>query len=79
MGGLRPIVEFMTWNFAVLAFDHCQSCSKVHSMSAGQFSVLSCLEVVQVRLDSLVNNIHRHSNRGWPMYGSEGCIHFKPI
>ena len=21
MGGLRPIVEFMTWNFAILAFD----------------------------------------------------------
>ncbi len=39
MGGLRPIVEFMTWNFAVLAFDQIVNhAAKVHSMSAGQFS-----------------------------------------
>jgi len=25
MNGLRPIVEFMTWNFAVLAFDQIES------------------------------------------------------
>ena len=39
MAGLRPIVEFMTWNFAVLAFDQIVNhAAKVHSMSAGQFS-----------------------------------------
>lgn len=39
MGGLRPIVEFMTWNFAVLAFDQIVNhAAKVHSMSAGQFT-----------------------------------------
>jgi len=38
MGGLRPIVEFMTWNFAVLAFDQIVNhAAKVNSMSAGQF------------------------------------------
>ena len=36
MGGLRPIVEFMTWNFAVLAFDQIVNhAAKIHSMSAG--------------------------------------------
>lgn len=38
MGGLRPIVEFMTWNFAVLAFDQIiNHAAKANSMSAGQF------------------------------------------
>lgn len=38
MGGLRPIVEFMTWNFAVLAFDQIVNhAAKINSMSAGQF------------------------------------------
>ena len=39
MNGLRPIVEFMTWNFAVLAFDQIVNhASKFYNMSAGQFS-----------------------------------------
>ncbi len=39
MNGLRPIVEFMTWNFAVLAFDQIiNHAAKVHSMSAGAFT-----------------------------------------
>lgn len=39
MNGLRPIVEFMTWNFSVLAFDQIiNSAAKMLSMSAGQFS-----------------------------------------
>ncbi len=38
MNGLRPIVEFMTWNFAVLAFDQIVNhAAKIHPMSAGQF------------------------------------------
>ena len=37
MNGLRPIVEFMTWNFAVLAFDQIvNSSAKMLSMSNGQ-------------------------------------------
>ncbi|HZG01642.1 MAG TPA: pyruvate dehydrogenase complex E1 component subunit beta, partial [Chitinophagales bacterium] len=38
MNGLRPIVEFMTWNFALLAIDQIvNSAAKTLSMSAGQF------------------------------------------
>ena len=38
MNGLRPIVEFMTWNFAVLAFDQIvNQAAKIRPMSAGQF------------------------------------------
>jgi pyruvate dehydrogenase E1 component beta subunit len=37
--GLRPIVEFMTWNFAVLALDQILNhASKMLAMSGGQFS-----------------------------------------
>ena len=39
MNGLRPIVEFMTWNFAVLASDQIiNHASKMLQMSGGQFS-----------------------------------------
>lgn len=38
MNGLRPIVEFMTWNFAVLAFDQIvNNAAKTLSQSAGEF------------------------------------------
>jgi len=34
--GLRPIIEFMTWNFSLQAIDHIiNSCAKGHYMSAG--------------------------------------------
>ena len=39
MNGLRPIVEFMTWNFAVLAFDQIvNNAAKTLSQSAGQYA-----------------------------------------
>ena len=39
MNGLRPIVEFMTWNFAVLASDQIiNHASKMLQMSGGQYS-----------------------------------------
>ena len=38
MNGTRPIIEFMTWNFAILAFDQIINASaKMLSMSAGEF------------------------------------------
>ena len=38
MNGLRPIVEFMTWNFAILAFDQIvNNAAKTLSQSASQF------------------------------------------
>jgi len=40
MNGLRPIVEFMTWNFAILAADQIiNSAAKMMQMSGGQFNV----------------------------------------
>jgi pyruvate dehydrogenase E1 component beta subunit len=40
MVGLRPIVEFMTWNFAVLALDQVlNSAAKMLYMSGGQYNV----------------------------------------
>jgi pyruvate dehydrogenase E1 component beta subunit len=40
MVGLRPIVEFMTWNFSAVAFDQILSnASKIRQMSGGQFCV----------------------------------------
>ncbi len=39
MNGLRPVVEFMTWNFAVLAFDQIvNNAAKTLSQSGGQFN-----------------------------------------
>lgn len=40
MNGLRPIVEFMTWNFAILAADQIiNHAAKMLQMSGGQYSV----------------------------------------
>jgi pyruvate dehydrogenase E1 component beta subunit len=40
MTGLRPVIEFMTWNFAVLALDQVvNSAAKMLYMSGGQFPV----------------------------------------
>ncbi len=40
MAGLRPIVEFMTWNFALLAIDQViNSAAKLYQMSGGQYNV----------------------------------------
>ena len=40
MNGLRPIVEFMTWNFAILAADQIiNHAAKMYQMSGGQFNV----------------------------------------
>jgi pyruvate dehydrogenase E1 component beta subunit len=39
MVGLRPIVEFMTWNFSAVAFDQIlNNATKVRQMSGGQFN-----------------------------------------
>ena len=40
MVGLRPVVEFMTWNFAMLAVDQIvNSAAKIYLMSGGQFRI----------------------------------------
>lgn len=39
MYGLRPIIEFMTWNFALQAIDHIiNSAGKISYMSGGDLS-----------------------------------------
>ena len=40
MTGLKPVVEFMSWNFSFVAFDQIISnASKMHFMSGGRFNV----------------------------------------
>src|SRR5438270_10832169 len=40
MGGLRPVIEFMTWTFAVLALDQIvNSAAKMNYMSGGQLPI----------------------------------------
>jgi pyruvate dehydrogenase E1 component beta subunit len=40
MVGLRPIIEFMTWNFSFVALDQIvQNAAKIYQMSAGQIAV----------------------------------------
>lgn len=40
MAGLRPIVEFMTWNFSAVAFDQIlNNAAKMRQMSGGQLAV----------------------------------------
>src|SRR6187455_1357767 len=39
MVGLRPIIEFMTWNFSAVAFDQIlNNAAKVRQMSGGQLA-----------------------------------------
>lgn len=39
MVGLRPIIEFMTWNFSLVAYDQViNSAAKIYQMSGGQYS-----------------------------------------
>jgi len=40
MAGLRPVIEFMTWNFSILAADQIiNHAAAMHYMSGGQFNV----------------------------------------
>jgi pyruvate dehydrogenase E1 component beta subunit len=40
MAGMRPIIEFMTWNFSFVAYDQVvNSAAKIYQMSAGQYPV----------------------------------------
>lgn len=40
MTGLRPIIEFMTWNFSLVAFDQIvNNAAKIFQMSGGQYNI----------------------------------------
>lgn len=66
MNGLRPIVEFMTWNFAVLAFDQIvNNAAKTLAQSAGQFMCPIVLEGHPAPQDNWHSSILRLLKRGW--------------
>ena len=58
MNGLRPIVEFMTWNFAILAADQIiNSAAKMLQMSGGQYNV----PIVSAVQTELLDNWPQHT------------------
>jgi pyruvate dehydrogenase E1 component beta subunit len=65
MAGLRPCVEIMTINFALLAFDQIvNSASKIHYMSGGQATVPLVIRTASGGGLSLGAQ-HSHSIEGW--------------
>ena len=80
MGGLRPIVEFMTFNFAMQAIDHIiNSAAKTNYMSGGQmrcpivFRGLTCGCAALAELRPLVRErAGPHRDRAIRFFGREG-------
>ena len=65
MGGLRPVVELMTINFSLLAFDQIvNNAAKIHYMSGGQFSVPMVIRMAS-GAGSQLGAQHSHSLEGW--------------
>ena len=61
MNGLRPIVEFMTFNFSLVAIDQIvNSAAKIYSMSGGQYSAPIVFRGPYRQCWSIVT---QHSNR----------------
>lgn len=69
MNGLKPIVEFMTWNFAVLAFDQIvNNAAKTLSQSAGQFGCPIVFRDHPVPPANWRNSTVRLLSPGWVMF-----------
>jgi pyruvate dehydrogenase E1 component beta subunit len=65
MGGLRPVVELMTINFSLLAFDQIvNSASKLYYMSGGQINVPLVIRMAS-GAGSQLGAQHSHSLEGW--------------
>ncbi len=65
MGGLRPIIELMTINFSLLAFDQIvNNAAKIHYMSAGQIGVPLVIRMAS-GAGSQLGSQHSHSLEGW--------------
>jgi pyruvate dehydrogenase E1 component beta subunit len=65
MGGLRPIVELMTINFSLLAFDQIvNNAAKISYMSAGQLHVPLIIRMAS-GAGSQLSSQHSHSLEGW--------------
>ena len=68
MGGLRPIIEFMTWNFAMQAIDHViNSAAKTNYMSGGQ---MRCPIVFRGPNGAASRVAAQHSQNFGPWYAS---------
>ena len=68
MGGLRPIVEFMTFNFAMQAIDHIvNSAAKTHYMSGGQ---MRCPVVFRGPNGAAARVAAQHSQNYGPWYAA---------
>jgi pyruvate dehydrogenase E1 component beta subunit len=68
MGGLRPVVEFMTFNFAMQAIDHIiNSAAKTHYMSGGQ---MRCPVVFRGPNGAAARVGAQHSQNYAPWYAS---------
>src|SRR5438445_8014086 len=66
MGGLRPIVEFMTFNFAMQAIDHIvNSAAKTDYMSGGQ---MRCPIVFRGPTGAAARGASQHSQHSGPSY-----------
>jgi pyruvate/2-oxoglutarate/acetoin dehydrogenase E1 component len=65
MGGLRPMVELMTINFSLLAFDQIvNSAAKLYYMSGGQINVPLVIRMASGAGSQLASQ-HSHSLEGW--------------
>jgi pyruvate dehydrogenase E1 component beta subunit len=65
IGGLRPVVELMTVNFSLLAFDQIiNNAAKIHYMSGGQISVPMVIRMAS-GAGSQLGSQHSHSLEGW--------------
>eukprot|EP01083_Nonionella_stella_P172910 594770_1 len=67
-GGLRPICEYMTWNFSMQAIDHIvNSAGKIHSMSGGK---ITCPVVFRGNNGAAKGVASQHSQDFSAWYGS---------
>jgi pyruvate/2-oxoglutarate/acetoin dehydrogenase E1 component len=65
MGGLHPVVELMTINFSLLAFDQIvNNAAKIHYMSGGQLNVPMVIRMAS-GAGSQLGSQHSHSLEGW--------------
>ena len=67
MNGLRPIIEFMTFNFSMVAIDQIiNNAAKMHQMSAGQSRFPSCFADPPPAPVSWVQPTHKRLRAGTP-------------
>lgn len=80
MGGLRPVVELMTINFSLLAFDQIvNNAAKISYMSGGQICVPMVIRMAS-GAGSQLSSQHSHSLEGWYAHipGLKVAVPFTP-